>query len=1749
MNLELVLLTLPLLTAVVTFSGVAVGLLHRRSPAAASFTVLAAVVVAWSGALLAAAAFPAVGEGEAWLDLSISAAALVGPAWLVTAVRLAGHRWRWPALTALSVPALAAAASVWLPAAKAALWTGLATVTVAGVRTVSVHASALMWLWWVGVGLGATAVGTLVLVMAARASRPAERAGLRAFGLAAVPPLALAVAGLVPALGLPAVDLTPLGFGASGVLFAWGLERRWLERRGPPEYREVFTGVGDGLVLVDEMGMILDVNPAAERALAVAAPSVLGRPLSSLRRDLASLGRESLVLEPGDGAGLPVYEARSHPLPGGGRLLIIRDVTVKRASQLALARRAEVLAATQEASRELLSRPDWLWAAEELLSRLGAAVAASRVSLLELAQPAGARPDRPSPPRVTVTRRWESALAQPWDDATPPYGERLLEWAESSQGYAGPVVELPTPDRERVGGIGVGYLALYPVVGEDAVRRMLAFEWAAPAPSWLPLVVDALRAAPAALEAAVGRRQGELGGERSRRFQASLLEVTRELLAQEVSPEVYQVLLERAVAVIPGAQAGCVLVRGQDGRFAVAAALGAELAALAELRFSASEVAAAEGEAVVPRLLVGAALEDGVEGARTRVAHESGMGPGPAATLVVPVLQDGRLAASLRLDNLESEAGFAPEAAAMAEAFGLQVGALLQRLRLEERLERSAQMNGLLANLERLLLTGGRLERFLPMVARIALGVPESGFERMAVLSAGPEGVWAEAYDPDGERDAELEAALAKAHWLGGGRGPLASLDESPEPVFVEEAGELEPAPAYAAQPLMLRGRPWGVIAFFASRPTVFDEAVRDALMQLAGSLELALLRQEDADQRDLQLARLEAVVSTSEALRGAVRRREVVARSLQAVLDTTRASVCNLYLLDEADDALRLGGSRAAPGGHAYPVSDWRVPRGSGLIWRVVQSGRTIVALDGEELAGAEVPAGRPAPDAFLGTPLRNGQGAVVGVLSALVEGEGRHFGRDDAGFLEATALACGNALDRLAMIEQSRSQAEEYRRLYDAARQQTAELELLDRVRSAMASELELPALFAAAVDAAAEALGAARVALVTGEELTPQHRAGQPDSEDWSLPLTLARRVMAEGEPALVQGVLAGEAGGDARRWQAGVPLRSRDGVAGVLLAEGGEGEARPAVLELLGAVGEQLEVAIERARLYGEVRRSEQRFRLLAENMQDLVCLHGPDGRFEYVSPSAAAVLGYQPEALIGSDPYALIHVEDRHVVRSNLQRRLREGAASVQVRYRLRRVGGDYVWLETVARSVLDADGQVRNLVTSSRDITDRKRIEEQLVHGALFDDLTGLPNRVLLLDRLRQALSRMERNESWRFALLFLDLDRFKVVNDSLGHNAGDELLKALGTRLKACVRGSDTVARLGGDEFCVLIEDVDGAEHVTASALRIQNALSEPFTIGGHDIFTSASIGIALSAPRYREPQELLRDADIAMYRAKSSGKARHAVFDDSMHAHAFGAMQMETSLHRAPERGELFLEYQPVCRLAGGGLVGVEALVRWRHPERGLIPPAEFVALAEESGLIVTIDRWVLGEATRQLAAWQRELPGHEPPVMSVNVSARHVVLGEMDELVRGALQAAGVAATRLKLEIGEGPLMGNPEAAAESLGRLRELGVRVQVDDFGSGASSLKALHDLPIDSLKLDRAFVRDIDREATSRHIVSTVVGLARSLGIDLVAEGIERQEELETLVALGVELGQGFLLAPPGPAQEVARRLRGERTP
>ncbi|HEV8630593.1 MAG TPA: EAL domain-containing protein [Thermoanaerobaculia bacterium] len=570
-------------------------------------------------------------------------------------------------------------------------------------------------------------------------------------------------------------------------------------------------------------------------------------------------------------------------------------------------------------------------------------------------------------------------------------------------------------------------------------------------------------------------------------------------------------------------------------------------------------------------------------------------------------------------------------------------------------------------------------------------------------------------------------------------------------------------------------------------------------------------------------------------------------------------------------------------------------------------------------------------------------------------------------------------------------------------------------------------------------------------------------------------------------------------------------------------------------------------VERRRAEEALRRSEERYALAARGANDGLWDWDLERDEIYFSARWAAMLGYD-EREIANDPqewFSRVHPGDRSRLQREITEHVEGRSPHFQCEYRLRHRNSSFRWMLSRGLAVRRGDRAYR-MAGSQTDISDRKQAESQLLHEALHDALTGLPNRALFTNRLEMALQRARRDPQTRFAVLFLDLDRFKVINDSLGHPIGDELLVALGDRLRAAVRVIDTVARLGGDEFGFLLEGLMDVRHAIRNAERVLEELARPFHLPGHEVFTSGSIGIAVGDGNCQGSEQILRDADIAMYRAKAQGRSGYAVFDQEMHRQAVAAMQLENDLRRALERHELELHYQPVAAVADGRLCGFEALVRWHHPERGLLAPGEFIPAAEETGLIVPLGAWVLEAACRQLAAWEPALPPHSDLAVSVNLSARQLTHPELVTQIRRTLDATGANPRRLKLEITESVLMADAPATHDLLQQLRaDLGLGVMIDDFGTGYSSLAYLHQFPIETLKIDRSFVSrlgDGDEE-----IVRAIVTLGKGLGMWVLGEGVETPAQLSALARLGCDLAQGNLLSPPLPAADAEAVVRQGR--
>lgn len=555
-------------------------------------------------------------------------------------------------------------------------------------------------------------------------------------------------------------------------------------------------------------------------------------------------------------------------------------------------------------------------------------------------------------------------------------------------------------------------------------------------------------------------------------------------------------------------------------------------------------------------------------------------------------------------------------------------------------------------------------------------------------------------------------------------------------------------------------------------------------------------------------------------------------------------------------------------------------------------------------------------------------------------------------------------------------------------------------------------------------------------------------------------------------------------------------------------------------------------IERQRAEEVLLQSERRFRALIEHSSDVISVLDVAGVISYASPSTTRIVGYPLDDYLGRNIFELIHPDDLSVSQSLIIRLLEYPDDNITAEMRLRHYNGDWRWIEVTGTNLLN-DPAVQGIVLNYRDITERKRFERQLQHDALHDALTSLPNRLLLVDRIEQAIRRAWQHEQYQFAVLFLDLDQFKVVNDSKGHTVGDQLLQAVTSRLWQCLETSDTCARFGGDEFVILLEGISGVHEATEVAAGILASLSQPFHLHDFTLVISASIGIITSSIGYERSEDVLRDADIAMYHAKARGKAQYAVFDISMRAPAVARLALEGEIRRALEQREFCVYYQPIVNLMTGDIRGFEALARWQHPHRGLVGPSEFISVAEEMGLIEDIDWLVLREASRQLRDWLERIPAERPLSINVNLSSKQFTRPDLAAQIEQVLHESRLDPHNLRIEITESTLMENIAVAATTLHQLHRLGVRIAIDDFGTGYSSLSYLLNLPIHILKIDRCFINHLETDKGQAEIVSTIITLSHKLGMQVVAEGVETATQRDRLCALGCEYGQGHLISRP----------------
>lgn len=830
-------------------------------------------------------------------------------------------------------------------------------------------------------------------------------------------------------------------------------------------------------------------------------------------------------------------------------------------------------------------------------------------------------------------------------------------------------------------------------------------------------------------------------------------------------------------------------------------------------------------------------------------------------------------------------------------------------------------------------------------------------------------------------------------------------------------------------------------------------------------------------------------------------------------LVDETLVVLSEMFTADVVAIARVVGGRLEITGARGLAEDDPALVDGwplEGASAEAVDDAR-VVTRSGGELAPMDVPGRARAlqPRSAVWVPVGDEPGSVDEVLAL--------FRRVTCGFDPTDLQVLQSVASRL--------------RLALAARERSVASERLTECAHRLTSHLDLDSLLQEAVDLLPGLVGAdgATVATVTdGNALIGASTGGPGPEGAWS------------DSMYRLLGAREAESGGVFTADWDGV-----DGVGQILAIPVGRDGSRPALLcafrhgrrafraddlETATAFGTYLGVAMVNAELYRALGESESSLRLITDSISDLIAVVDLSGRFLYASPSHDRELGQPSQDLIGSSVVEFVHPADRSAVSASIA----DPGALPRVEFRLRSGQGDWVWVESALRPAPSAEGAV---VLSSRVIEDRRRLEDELQRRATHDPLTGLANRALTTEWLEAALS---SDRPGSVAALFCDLDRFKEVNDRWGHEAGDDLLVQVAERLQTCVRRGDLLGRFGGDEFVVVLVDVCDVDAVTEVGIHVVQALEAPFVVHGERVQVTTSVGGVLGRRGRATPSEMLRDADAAMYAAKDRGRGRVEIFDEAASKRSRARLEVSSHLPAALGRGELLLHYQPIVELAGGAVVGFEALARWNHPTHGFVPPDVFIPIAEESGAIVEIGEWVLGEASRQLAAWRRA-SGGQPLRMNVNLSAVQLERPDAAERAIRIIHEAGVEPGDLWLEVTEHRSIRTD--VSEFAETMRAEGVHFALDDFGMSYSNLGYLERLPVEQLKIDRSFVVGLTSTDTDRGIVRAVLAIADSLGLSVIAEGIETQEQREALIGLGCHHGQGYLFSRPVPAEQVDAML------
>ncbi len=1109
-------------------------------------------------------------------------------------------------------------------------------------------------------------------------------------------------------------------------------------------------------------------------------------------------------------------------------------------------------------------------------------------------------------------------------------------------------------------------------------------------------------------------------------FRQALLDITKQMFSQNSASEVYQTMLDAACKLIPDAEAASLLNRRRDGKFEYASGLGHDVTKIKSIIVSTEQLNCYD---IASSHCCDLSFEAGSAKPLALDYHLSLSGAVKPlkSSLCVPIRVGKQIEVLLVFHNFSAYKAFTKLAKEMAEMFASHLSAALQSIKLQEASQKVAHAQELVAQVDRLMLEFRDMNGFFPKLTDLLLYAKYLRLCQITVfkLEAETTSFAAQSYYASKkqtqssttpyetllseEKNSVLHQSLTQ-------RKTCYIPDVALEAQWVYEEGN--PIRTILVCPIYLEQEKWGLIEFASYDAYAFEEQ-KQTLENISRSIELALVKQTDQEALALRLTKLTTLTEVGAKLQVAKQEADVFLKATEAVLERTRAEWSRLWLFNEATQCLDVKESIARGiHGEARLALSASLTKGQGFAWQAFELNQSIFLQSPQTSADSAIPKAIPQPKFLIASPLRNYEGKSIGVLVASSVSETAALNSEDIAFLEGIAQAAGNAIMRLDLLNASQAQAKRYQDLYFESDRQAKELFLLHKVRSAIATELNLKQLMIKVVEVVSESFGYAfmSVYLVEDASLVLQHQCGFE-----ALPSHVATdagvmaRVLRTKLAAFVEDVKedpdflgCSELIGS----EIAVPLLRNHQVIGILDLESPKAHALTKDdFALMQNLAKQVNLAIERAYLHEYLLESERRFRLLAENTNEVICLHSLRAGFSYLSPAVKAILGYQASDLVNYQADDLFHPDDTHISQKQLYKELLR-KQSYQLTHRFRKKDGTYCWLETMLKLLKTEVGV--SVLSSSRDVTERVSMQETLRFNALYDPLTRLANRNLFIDRINHALQKGWRKEE-KFALVFIDLNRFKMINDSFGYDLGNQLLRSIAKRLNTMLRPEDTVARIANKSFCVLFEGLSEQEDLQTLVKRLDAILKPSFQFEDREIFIETSMGAVLNHSRYEQAEPMLRDAEIAMNRAKYK-KLSYTIFDEFMYHDVVSRLNLETDLRYALKRNEFHFRYQPILDLKGETIIGVEALLRWQHGKEGNISPADFIPVAEESGLIIDIDKWVLKHALQEIAAWQKS--PNNTAYVAINVSSQSLECSDFFDYLDNCLAQAQLSTSQLSL-----------------------------------------------------------------------------------------------------------------------------------